>query len=98
MQFIAKESTANPNQPWRHFCFLGTQPLDLADYVGVAGRRREDVEALPIRRGHRSATGALFGAQAEGICADWEIVSDHRRSGGGIGWLLDSSGTAERGD
>ena len=41
------------------------------------------------------AADALFGSQAEGVCADWEIVPDHRHSGSGVGRLLDSSCPAE---
>src|ERR1700724_4751122 len=33
-----------PNQSWRNFRLIGTQPFNLADYVAVAGRRREYVE------------------------------------------------------
>ena len=36
----------------------GTQSFDLVDYVALAGRRRENVEARLIRREHRCATGA----------------------------------------
>src|SRR6202166_4752463 len=34
-----------PNQSWRNFRLIGTQPFNLAGHVAVAGRRREDVEA-----------------------------------------------------
>ena len=47
---------------------------------------------------HRCAAGALFGTQAEGVRADGKILPDHRHSGGGIGRLLDSSRSAERGN
>src|ERR1700738_707689 len=53
-----------PNQSWRNFRLIGTQPFNLADHVGVAGRRREDVEAQRLGWGHRWAAVALFGAQA----------------------------------
>ncbi len=33
--------------------------------------------------------------QAEGVCADWKIVPDHRHSGSGVGRLLDSPCVAE---
>jgi hypothetical protein len=49
-----------PNQSWRNFRLIGAQPLNLADHVAVAGRRREDVKAQRIRRGHRRAACALF--------------------------------------
>jgi hypothetical protein len=29
-----------PNQSWRNFRLIGTQPFNLADHVAVAGRRR----------------------------------------------------------
>src|ERR1700730_7876165 len=61
----------------------------MADHVAVARRRREDVEAQRACRGHLRAVGALFGVQAEGVCADWEIVPDHRHSGSGVGRLLE---------
>ena len=77
---------------------IGTQPFNLADHVAVAGRRREDVEAQRLGWGHRCAAVALFGAQAEGVRADGAILPDHRHSRGGTGWLLDSSGAAERGN
>src|SRR3984893_16359530 len=80
-----------PNQSWRNFRLIGTQPFNLADYVAVAGRRREDVEAQRLGWGHRCAAVALFGAQAEGVRADGAILPDHRHSRGGTGWLLDSS-------
>jgi hypothetical protein len=84
-----------PNQSWRNFRLIGTQPFNLADHVAVAGRRREDVEAQRLGWGHRCAAVALFGAQAEGVRAEGAILSDHRHSRGGTGWLLDSSGAAE---
>src|ERR1700731_2095339 len=87
-----------PNQSWRNFRLIGTQPFNLADHVAVAGRRREDVEAQRLGWGHRCAAVALFGAQAEGVRADGAILPDHRHSRGGTGWLLDSSGAAERGN
>ena len=31
-----------PNQSWRNFRLIGTQPFNLADHVAVAGRRREN--------------------------------------------------------
>src|SRR3984893_15984257 len=83
-----------PNQSWRNFRLIGTQPFNLADHVAVAGRRREDVEAQRLGSGHRWAAVALFGAQAEGVRADGAILPDHRHSRGGTGWLLDSSGAA----
>src|ERR1700724_4138414 len=85
-----------PNQSWRNFRLIGTQPFNLADHVAVAGRRREDVEAQRLGWGHRCAAVALFGAQAEGVRADGAILPDHRHSRGGTGWLLDSPGAAER--
>jgi hypothetical protein len=84
-----------PNQSWRNFRLIGTQPFNLADHVAVAGRRREDVEAQRLGWGHRCAAVALFGAQAEGVRADGAILPDHRHSRGGTGWLLDSSGAGE---
>src|SRR6202022_1290562 len=69
-----------------------------ADHVAGAGRRREDVEAQRLGWGHRCAAVTLFGAQAEGVRADGAILPDHRQSRGGTGWLLDSSGAAERGN
>src|SRR6202162_1072317 len=87
-----------PNQSWRNFRLIGTEPFNLADHVAVAGRRREDVEAQRLGRRHRCAAVALFGAQAEGVRADGAILPDHRHSRGGTGWLLDSSGAAERGN
>src|ERR1700730_1347968 len=83
-----------PNQSWRNFRLIGTQPFNLADHVAVAGRRREDVEAQRLGSGHRWAAVALFGAQAEGVRAEGAILPDHRHSRGGTGWLLDSSGAA----
>jgi len=59
-----------PNQSCGHFRLNGTKPFDLDDHVAVAGRRREDVEAQRIGRGHCRTAGALFGTQAEGIRAD----------------------------
>src|SRR3977135_928481 len=76
-----------PNQSWRNFRLIGTQPFNLADHVAVAGRRREDVEAQRLGWGHRCAAVALFGAQAEGVRAEGAILSDHRHSRGGTGWL-----------
>src|ERR1700730_3039274 len=85
-----------PNQSWRNFRLIGTQLFNLADHVAVAWRRREDVEAQRLGWGHRCAAVALFGTQAEGVRADGAILPDHRHSRGGTGWLLDSSGAAER--
>ena len=48
----------NPNQSWRYLRLVGTQSFDLVDYVALAGRRRENVEARLIRREHRGAAGA----------------------------------------
>src|SRR3984893_18543276 len=87
-----------PNQSWRNFRLIGTQLFNLADHVAVAWRRREDVEAQRLGWGHRCAAVALFGTQAEGVRADGAILPDHRHSRGGTGWLLDSSGAAERGN
>ena len=84
------------NQSRRTFRLIGAQSFDLADHLAVAGPQREDVEAQRIRRRHRCAAGALFGAQAEGVRADGKILPDHRHSGGGTGWLLDSPCAAER--
>src|SRR3984893_11819580 len=87
-----------PNQSWRNFRLIGTQLFNLADHVAVAWRRREDVEAQRLGWGHRCAAVALFGTQAEGVRANGAILPDHRHSRGGTGWLLDSSGAAERGN
>ena len=53
-----EEPTAIRNQSWRYLRLVGTQPFDLVDYVALAGRRRENVEARRIRREHRCAIGA----------------------------------------
>ena len=34
----------------RDFCLFGTQHLNPADHVAVAGRRREDVGAFEVQR------------------------------------------------
>src|ERR1700730_12112969 len=86
------------NKSGRNFRLIGTQLFNLADHVAVAWRRREDVEAQRLGWGHRCAAVALFGTQAEGVRADGAILPDHRHSRGGTGWLLDSSGAAERGN
>src|SRR5208282_6218188 len=51
-----------------------------------------------VAAGDIGALLALFGVQAEGVCANREIFPDHRHSGGGIGRLLDSPRVAERRD
>src|ERR1700677_2498725 len=53
-----RRTDRNPNQSWRYLRLVGTQSFDLVDYVALAGRRRENVEARLIRREHRCATGA----------------------------------------
>src|SRR5271155_2202208 len=88
----------HPQRSWRNFRFVGTQPLNLADHFAVGLRRRKDVETRRRRRRHWSVARALFGVQAEGVCANREIFPDHRHSGGGIGRLLDSPRVAERRD
>jgi transposase len=55
----------------RYLRQFGTQSFDLVDHVGLAGRRRENVEARGIRREHRRAIGAsiwIHGLlQSEGV-------------------------------
>jgi len=59
-----------------HFHLFGTQPLDLARYIIVAGRWREDVETIRTSRGRRGAAGSVFGAEAKDVSADRKILSD----------------------
>ena len=85
------EPTAIRTNLGRYLCFVGTQSFELADYVAFAGRRRENVEARGGRWEHRCAVDAPIRAQAEGVCADRKILSCHRYSGSGVGWVSDSS-------
>ena len=55
-----RRTDRDPNQSWRNFCFFGTQPFNLVNYVGVARRRREDVETQRIRAGDTAALLTRF--------------------------------------
>jgi hypothetical protein len=39
-----------PHAAWRNFRFVGTEPVDLAGDIAVAGERREDVKAFRAGR------------------------------------------------
>src|ERR1700738_3832620 len=64
----------------------------------LARHQHSIIDPQRLGWGHRCAAVALFGAQAEGVRADGAILPDHRHSRDGTGWLLDSSGAAERGN
>src|SRR3974377_2557930 len=48
------------NPAWRNFCFVGTEPFDLAGNLAFTGWRREDVEAFSAGGQCRGTAGALF--------------------------------------
>jgi hypothetical protein len=49
-----------PNQSCRNFHLIGIEPLHLADYIAVAGLRRENVKAFNACRGYFCVADAFF--------------------------------------
>ena len=80
------------------FVFFGTESLEMANYLAVAGSRREDVEALGGGRRRRRHAGVFCRAQQEGRGADRTALSGHRDPGGRPRRLLDPPRAAGRGD
>ena len=54
----------------RNLRFFGTEPVDLADHVSIAGRRGEDVEAFGSGRRYRRPAQTVRSAQGESANAD----------------------------
>ena len=99
MQDVADQSVA-PTTIGADLCAIFIS-LELSRSTWLAtslspGRGEKMSKAQRARRGYRCAAGALFGAQKEGVRADWQILPDCRYSRGGIGRLLDSPCLAER--
>ena len=77
MQGIANRleaPSAIRSESLRDFRFNGTQSLNLADHIVVAGRRREDVEAQRARWGHRRELLARFSKPNR---RRWRGLEDH---------------------
>src|SRR4029079_8679902 len=87
-----------PNESSRNLRFFGTEPVDLADHLPIARRRREDVEAFGSSRRYRRLAQTARSDQRKSASADGAGLPHHHNPRGRPGRLLDPPRAAERRD